>query len=287
MSGTWRDTTPTELEAQYDNRAAVPEHPEIFERWRADSDRTRAELDGRLNLPYGSDPRQSLDLFLPEVLKPPLHVFVHGGYWQALDKDHFSFLARGFVDRGIAFAALGYRLCPAVRVDDIVEDVRQGCLTLHRQHHRLGIDPERVQVSGHSAGGHLIAMLMATRWRDYGRKIPDQLMQSALSLSGLFELEPLLTLPPNVALGLDESSARRLSPALLVPQCRIPLVLAVGEDESAEYHRQSAAIDAAWGERGVAVDSLSLPGHNHFTIVDELTATGLLFGLAVSMLESA
>jgi arylformamidase len=217
MSRAWRDYTSLELEAQYDNRAAVPEHPEIFERWRADSERTRADLDGWLNLAYGSDPRQSVDLFLPGVANAPLHVFIHGGYWRALDKDHFSFLARDFVGRGVAFAALGYRLCPSVRVDDIVEDVRQGCLMLRRQHKRLGIDPERVQISGHSAGGHLVAMLMATRWRDYGRRLPDQLFQSALSLSGLFELEPLLPLPLNEALGLDASSARRLSPALLNP----------------------------------------------------------------------
>ena len=259
---------------------------EIFERWRRDSERTRARISNRLELPYGKDPRQRLDLFLPDVAKAPLHLFVHGGYWQSLGKSYFSLLAPAFLRRGIAFAVLGYRLCPTVSLGEIVEDVRQGCLALRRQATGLGVDGDRIQLSGHSAGGHLVAMLLATRWADFGRKLPPTLFHSALSLSGLFELEPLLGLSQNSALRLDRTTARALSPVLLEPLNRSPLLLAVGGDESAEFHRQSGLIETVWGEAGLTVDQLSLPGRNHFTIVDELVDDGILLDLAESLLQA-
>lgn len=282
----WGSYSPTELEAQYNNRVAVPEHVGIFEGWREGSARTRAEVSNWLELPYGTDPRQRIDLFLPDVANAPLHLFVHGGYWQSLDKSYFSLLAPAFLRRGIAFAALGYRLCPTVTLGDLVEDVRQGCLALRRQATRLGVDRNRIQLSGHSAGGHLATMLLATRWRDYGRKLPSTPFHSVLSLSGLFQLEPLLGLSQNAALRLDRATAQALSPALLDPLNLSPLVLAVGVDESAEFYRQSALIETVWGDAGLTVDYLNLPGRNHFTIVDDLGEGGILLDLAESLLQS-
>ncbi len=129
-------------------------------------------------------------------------------------------------------------------------------------------------------------MLLATRWRDYGRKLPSTLFHSALSLSGLFQLEPLLGLSQNAALRLDRATAQALSPALLEPLNLSPLVLAVGVDESAEFHRQSALIETVWGDAGLTVDYLNLPGRNHFTIVDDLGEGGILLDLAESLLQS-
>lgn len=286
MNADWGKYSPAELEAQYNNRAAVPEYVDIFARWRRGSDRTRAEMTNQLELQYGTDPRQRLDLFLPDVSKAPLHLFVHGGYWQSLSKSYFSLLAPALLRRGIAFAALGYRLCPTVTLGDIVEDVRQGCLALRRHATRLGVDRDRIQVSGHSAGGHLVAMLLATRWRDYGRKLPPTLFHSALSLSGVFELEPLLGLSQNAALRLDRVTARALSPVLLEPLNQVPLLLAVGGDESAEFHRQSGLIETVWGDAGLTVDHLNLPGRNHFTIVDDMAEGGILLDLAENLLQA-
>jgi len=286
VNADWSKYTQTELEAQYNNRVAVPEHVDIFDRWQRGSERTRAEMTNRLELSYGADPRQRIDLFVPDVAKAPLHLFVHGGYWQSLANSYFSLLAPAFLRRGIAFAALGYRLCPTVTLGDIVEDVRQGCLALRRQAVGLGVDRDRIQVSGHSAGAHLVAMLLATRWSEYGRKLPSTLFHSALSLSGVFQLEPLLGLSQNAALRLDRVTARALSPVFLEPLNRSPLVLAVGADESAEFHRQSELIETVWGDAGVTVDQLNLPGRNHFTIVDDLDEGGMLLDLAEGLLQA-
>ncbi len=274
----WRRYTPDELRAQYDNRAAVPEHPAILGGWAARSQALRAGgYEARLDLPYGPHPRQRLDLFLPARRPARLHVFVHGGYWQALGKESSSFVAEGLLQAGLAVAVVGYRLCPEVSVAAIAEDVRAACRWLHGNASAFGADGSRIQVSGHSAGGHLLGLLWATDWSAAAPVLPPDFLHSGLALSGLFDLEPLVHTPVNEALGLDAETARRLSPALLEPRSRAPLALAVGSRESREYRRQSQILAAAWESAGVPVETCELSPRDHFTIVDELAApTGAL-----------
>jgi arylformamidase len=289
----WRELAPAALVREYDNRSAVPEHPAIFRRWAEDSESWRRTASNpRLGLGYGHDRRQRIDLFLPPIdaaaNPPPLLVYLHGGSWQSLGRRDFSFIAEGPMLKGFAVAVAGYRLCPSVGLADVVEDARRACLFLWQQGRRLGYERERMVVAGHSAGAHLAAMLLATRWERYGRRHPSGLVSAAIGLSGLYQLEPLLGTPVNRALDMDAKLARAQSPVYLEPPISAPFLLAVGELESREYHRQSELLADIWPARGIAVDLLCLPGHNHFSIVDELARPrGLLTTLLPALLEAS
>lgn len=273
------------LERQYNNRAAVPEHPEIFAAWEARSERLRRSRACRPDLAYASGARETLDFFPAEAQCAPLHVFIHGGYWQAMHKGFFSFVAEHLLERGVAVAVLNYPLCPDAALDEIVASTRRACAWLWKHASGLGADPERLQVCGHSAGGHLTAMLMATDWPGTAPGTPPDLVKSGIAISGLFDLEPLRHTSINRALRLDAASARANSPRYLAPAARGPLVLAVGELESGEYHRQSEELAGAWRAHGMEVQVLEVPGHHHFSILDELcTPRGALLETATRLL---
>ncbi len=266
----YRGMTPEELTRQYSARLAVPEHPQIFERWRRRSADYRAAARAELDIAYGPSGAETLDLFLPGTARPPVHVFLHGGYWQALHKDDFSFVARALVEAGVAVAVVNYALCPVVTLDEIVRQIRGALAFVWREGGRFGYDSSNLQVAGHSAGGQLTAMMMATDWPALAADLPADLVRSGVAISGIFELEPLLHTPINDALGLDAEAARRNSPALLSPAGPAPLALAVGGDESAEFHRQSRDFGARWREKGCAVEHVEAPGRNHFTVVEQM-----------------
>ncbi len=204
MAGRGSRAAVLDYEAEYNNRARVPEHPQIFERWRAAAKEFRGEMaaQGRAELavPYGTTPRQIIDFFLAEPDSGRLAVFVHGGYWRSLEPETFSHLARGLVTHGISVAVAGYDLCPQVRLADIVGEIRQACLHLWR---RFG---KRMFVYGHSAGGHLAACALATDWKAYG--MPDNAVPAACAISGLFDLTPLVGISMNQDLRLDLLEAR-------------------------------------------------------------------------------
>jgi arylformamidase len=247
-----------DLQAEYDNGAKVPEYPAIAERWVREAAAFRnAHPDAELNIPYGPSERQVLDLFWPAVgRRVPLVVFVHGGYWQRAHGTMFSHLAHGLLSHGMGVAMPSYDLCPHISLGALVEQVRDSVAFLHR---RLG---GRFLATGHSAGGHLTAMLMATDWRQRG--CPADLVPAGMPISGLFDLPPITHTTVNGALGLDEAEARRLSP-LFLPAPGGTLHAYVGGDEGVEYTRQSRSIAEAWGGTWEA-----LPAKHHFSIVEEL-----------------
>ena len=262
------------IEAQYNVRAAIPEHPRIFDAWAVQSRTCRDRGHAVLDLAYGGTAAETLDLFTAAGPDAPLQAFIHGGYWQSRDKAEFSFLAQGLVAAGVSVAILNYGLCPAVSLGTIVDQMRRAMLWLWRNAGAHGVDPGRLHVAGHSAGGHLAAMLLATDWRSLDRGAPADLVRSGLSISGIFDLDPLRATSLNRALGLDAETARRLSPIFMSPNGRRPLVLAVGEAESAAFHDQSARMEKAWGQFGVPIERFSLAGCNHLTAVAELARPG-------------
>ena len=250
-----------DYEAEYNNRARVPEHPGIIRAWVRDAAAYREAAGARFGThSYGASERQAIDLFEPEQAAAGTVVFVHGGYWQALERSAFSHLARGLNAHGVAVALPGYDLCPSVRVGDIVAQIRAACLAL------AGRGP--LVVAGHSAGGHLAACMLATDWTALGA--PAGLVPAAYAISGLFDLKPLVSTSVNNALGMDEAEAERLSPLLWRPPAGTRLDAVVGGDESAEYLRQSRTVAQAWGAAGVATRYEALPGANHFTVVAPL-----------------
>ncbi len=241
-----------DLEAEYNNRARVPEHPAIIAGWAKDAAAYREARPPRV-VRYGDGERHTFDLF--EAGAGPAVMFIHGGYWQALDKSFFSHMAAGLNALGVSVAVPSYDLCPNVRVGDIVEQMRMACALLHRETNAPVI------VSGHSAGGHLAACLLAS----------EAHVPAAYAISGLFELAPLVPTSLNTALRLDDAEAEALSPLTWPgPEGKI-LDAVVGADESSEYLRQSAAIVEAWGAEGVATRYEAIAGTNHFTVIAPLT----------------
>jgi arylformamidase len=258
-----------DYEAEYNNRARVPECEEIFLRWARDAENYRADTlkEGRaeLGLAYGDTPRQTLDLFLPQGgATAPLALFVHGGYWRSLDPSLFSHVARGLNTRGIAVAVAGYDLCPIVTIADIIEQMRRACAFLWQ---RFG---GRLLVYGHSAGGHLAACMVATDWPSLYPKAPADLVPVGYAVSGLFDLAPLLKTSVNQDLKLDAETARAVSPQFWpLPPGRV-LETAVGALESSEFRRQSRAVAEAWKQGGAETRFQEIAAMNHFTIADAL-----------------
>ncbi len=258
-----------EVERGYNNRAAVPDHGAWFARWGELSKAAYAGERVLRELRYGPGPKETLDLFLPRGAARGTFLFLHGGYWRSLDKDVHAFVAPPLTARGIAVAVANYDLCPQVKIATIVEETARAVAWLVREGPKHGAAASPLVVGGHSAGGHLAAMMLARDWRRDGFAACP--VAGALSLSGVHDLRPLVDFSYNVDLRLDDAEAARLSPALLPPACGAPLVIAVGGDETGEFLRQSAHMWDAWprnrpaGMRGPLV----VPGKHHFDVVLE------------------
>jgi arylformamidase len=259
-----------DYDVEYNNRARVPEHPDIFARWTREAaayrERMRSDENAELGLAYGPSARQKVDLFFPEATgHTPLALFVHGGYWRSLEHATFSHVAAGLNARGIAVAVAGYDLCPQVTIGEIIEQIRTACLFLWR---RFG---QRIMVYGHSAGGHLAACMVATDWKSLDPKAPGDLVPAGYSISGLFDLKPLVATAMNADLRLNEPAAAQVSP-LWWPVARGRVFDAVvGARESAEFLRQSRVVADDWRARGVETRYEEVAGANHFTVVDPLS----------------
>jgi arylformamidase len=250
-----------DYEVEYNNRARVPENPVLMAGWARDAAAYR-EQRAPQSIPYGPAARNTIDLF-PGDRQGPIVVFIHGGYWQALDGSFFSHCARGLNAHGIGVAVPTYDLCPDVTVDDIIGQMRMAS----RELARLG---RPLLLSGHSAGGHLAACLLATDWQALDPSLPKQLVIAAYTISGLFDLVPLVETSINKALRLDQSTARAASPLSWKPPTHGSLDAVVGGNESAEYFRQSKTIVEQWDRAGIPTQFGTVPDANHFTAIAPL-----------------
>ena len=262
------------LDGMYNNRVLVPQYADYLERWSSASDEVRRSQPCALDLHYGSGPGETLDVFPAQQEGAPVVVFIHGGYWRALDKRDVSFVAPAFGGLGACVVVPNYALCPAVTVPDIVLQMVQALDWTWRHVAEHGGDPQRITVIGHSAGGHLAAMMAACTWPAFRGDLPPDLVKAALSISGLYQLEPIMHTPfLQQDLRLTPEQVRKASPALLPAPAHGRLYSVVGGEESAEFQRQNESIRSAWGPQRVPVCE-ALPGLNHFSVLDALGQPG-------------
>ena len=268
---TWN---PQWLDSMYNNRLLVPGYAAHFTRWAVDSQSARQQLPCQLDVAYGEQPGETLDIFPPNGVSQgkgaPVLVFIHGGYWRSLDKADHSFLAPVFTQAGACVVVLNYALCPAVTIPDIARQMIKALAWTWRHIAAHGGDPARITVAGHSAGGHLAAMLLAHDWAARTPDFPKTLVKNALSISGLYDLEPIRQTPCLQDLHLTPEQVRQASPVWLPRPTQGTLYSVSGGDESEEFLRQNRLIQQTWGAKTVPVCE-SLPGLNHFSILEMLT----------------
>ncbi|MEO8154215.1 MAG: alpha/beta hydrolase [Rhizobacter sp.] len=265
---------PAWLDVQYNNRARIPEHAQIFERWALASARVREGMTSVLDVPYGEGPNETLDVFPAAQRGSPVLVFIHGGWWRSRDKSEHSFVAASLVAAGAMVVVPNYALCPGteqqpVDIEMIALQMVRALAWVYRNAATYGGRPGRIVVAGHSAGAHLAAMMLCCDWQDVASDLPSRVVHSALAISGVFDLEPIRQTPFLQAdLRLTHESVDKLSPAYFRrPPGR--LFAAAGAGESEEFLRQNKLIQQAWGTRTVPVCE-TIPDSNHLTVLHDL-----------------
>ena len=248
------------LDAAYDNTGAVKDSQDYRARWWEASAPIRRQAGSRLDLRYGTRPRATLDYFPSAARNSPLFVFIHGGYWQRNEKERFSFVATGPRAHGISVAVPGYTLAPDARLKDIVAEIRLALTFLVEHADDLGFDSKAIFLGGWSAGGHLTAVVS-----------DHPAVRGGIPISGIFDLEPIALGVLNHKLSLDADEIVNLSPLRRLAIPTPPLRLFVGDAELPELKRQSQTYAQAAGERGLPVSFSVLPGHHHFSILDEFS----------------
>ena len=258
------------FEYEYNNMARRPDAPELLARLAERSAAYRQQADAALDCRYGDGERELLDLFRCGERGAPLLVYLHGGYWQRGDKSIYSYLAEPFNAAGVDVAVIGYPLCPQVSMTRLVESMRGALAWLWRNAAELGVDASRINLCGHSAGGHLTAMALATDWPTYGNDLPADLLKSAIPISGLYRLEPLQATTISHALHLTAAEVEALSPANLANRSNAPLLIVVGGGETFEFFTQADSLVAAWSRAGLVIERHDDPGADHFDVVVNL-----------------
>ena len=274
------------LEDNYNNMARRPDAPALIQQWAERSEAYRKNADSMLDCAYGRGERERIDIFRCGSKDAALLVYIHGGYWQRGDKSIYSFIAPAFNAAGVDVAVVGYPLCPLVSMTDIVERTRDALSWLYRNAKSLGICAERINLCGHSAGGHLTAMALTTDWPDHGDALPADLVKSGIPLSGLYLLEPLLHTTIADALHLTADEVQQLSPCFSKPTTDAPVLAIVGGAESDEFFRQSEELISAWLRPDLKTDSFVEPDVDHFDLVERLaTADSAIFRRVVDWLK--
>lgn len=254
-------------------RKRHPNFQEYFDRDASLSRDVLNERDPQLNIPYGEHPLQTIDFFPAVNAKAPVFVFVHGGYWKSLDKDQYHFTVTPFLDSGYAAALINYRLAPEVTMDAIVADIVCALKWIHANAPRHNGDPNSIYLSGHSAGGHLAVMSAIELYQ--ANHPASQSIKRTLSISGLFDLEPIRRSYLNAELKFDHRIVDLYSPARLAP-LKAPgtTIFAVGNGETDEFILQSRSASDHFKSQGASSRCIVVPDRNHYDIVYDLADSG-------------
>jgi len=283
----YRDfTSQEEIDAQYNIGAGLPGWESWIDRYIADSETARQKLDCELDIQYGPTLDEQLDIFPSTHANSPVLVFIHGGYWRALSSKEFSFIASALVEQGITVVVSNYSLCPKVSIAEISRQNRAVIAWLGKNSQTYNGDPERIFVSGHSAGAHLTAMVCSTNWQaEYG--LSQDIVKGGIAISGVFDLQPFRYSYLQPVLLLSHELIRQQSPCFTIPEVGPAMLMSVGEKESSEFHRQAQDYQQARQAAGMKSEFQVEPGEDHFSILyNLLDPASPLFGKVMEMINA-
>jgi len=279
----YRDMDANELEFQYELRSKEPDFDALVARWMERCAAFREASDVKLDQRYGPAEREVLDFFRGAEGGPVL-LYIHGGYWQRGDKAMYSFVAEPFMAAGVNVALVNYTLTPDCRLGEIAPQIRRAIAWLWHNAADLKIDREMISVMGHSAGGHLTGMMMATDWPAYDPALPRDLIHAGLPISGIFELEPLVHTSINNGPQMDVDEARRESPLFMEPTTDAPQLVIAGGEETPEFKRQSDAYCERYRTDARSMERYDVPGENHFGELERLAESDSeVFGRSIAL----
>ncbi len=276
MTFNWRDQDNETVEYHFNPRLSIPNAMDLLTGLPARSEAARNSLTANLDVRYGDRPKETLDIFhaATDALgsPPPVVIFIHGGYWRMMDKKDYSHIAADMVGEGISHISLNYDLCPSVTVTDIVDEIRTAIIYMYKNADSLKIDPDRIYLSGHSAGGHLTGMMLCEDWTKHG--LPADVFKGAFPVSGVFDPSPIIRTSINEEVRLNDAIAEANNVLLGKPVCGGPVLAVVGGDEPEGFHRQSEEFAELCKANGVEIEVVSVDSTNHFTVVDEVFLKG-------------
>ena len=258
-----------EIDLQYNMALTVPDAERWMEWYLEESERVRREIDCVLDVSFGPTVDETVDIFPAHEAHAPVLVFIHGGYWTWGTSKYFSLVARGPVSRGITVVVTNYSLCPKVSVEEITRQSRATIAWLHKEVINFNGDPELIFVSGHSAGGQQVGMLVATDWES-NYSLPNDIIKGGISISGIFDLRPLRYSYLQPKLLLTHEAIMRQSPYLNIPESAPPLLLTYGQGETTEFHRQSIDFREAWHAKGLTGELFVQEGKHHYSAIEGL-----------------
>lgn len=265
--------TQENIDLEYNLALSVPDIGHWLEWYTKESATARHKLDCMLDLRFGPTVDETIDIFPAKEPGAPILVFIHGGYWVRCSSKDFSFVANGLVNRGITVAVMNYSLCPKVTMPEITRQSRAAIAWLHREAPRFNGDPSRIFIAGHSAGGQQVGMLTATNWTaEY--ELPNDIIKGGVPISGVFDLHPLRYSYLQPKLLLTHETILHQSPCLNMPHSGPPLLITVGERETAEFRRQSTEYLQAWQAGGRSGELLLQKGKHHFSAIEDFNDRG-------------
>ena len=266
----YKQYTQATLDLQYNNRLNAPDHEYHLQQWELVSSEAGRKYTGHKNIPYGELERETLDIFPSDKPFAKTLVFIHGGYWYKNNPADFYLVAEAFRSYGITIVLLSYPLMPGYSMDRLVASCRKAIGWLHQNLSQYNGDAEQIYIAGHSAGGHLAAMMMATNWPQFDQRLTKDTIKGVCAISGLYNLLPVQLCYVNDILKMDKEAAIINSPVQLAPDILCPLILVVGGEETAEYKDQSRELYDEWSAKGADVQYLEIAGTNHFSVLTSL-----------------